>query len=80
MISSPAHTILYSYRIQIYHLLTHIVRAKELKISDAANKAARYCQDEAPVRYEEEEEQPQVVSLVDSYNVMPVRADILLTR
>ena len=51
-----------------------------MKISDAANKAARYCQDEAPVRYEEEEEQPQVVSLVDSYNVMPVRADILLTR
>ena len=46
---------------------------QELKIAENANKAGRYCQEEQnSIRYEEDLEQPQVVSLVDSYNVMAV--------
>ena len=46
---------------------------QELKIAENANKAGRYCQEEQnSIRYEEDLDQPQVVSLVDSYNVMAV--------
>ena len=46
---------------------------QELKIAENAHKAARYCQEEeSSIRYEEDLEQPQVVSLVDTYNVMAV--------
>ena len=47
---------------------------QELKIAENANKAGRYCQeDQNSIRYEEDLDQPQVVSLVDSYNVLAVR-------
>ena len=46
---------------------------QELKIAENANKAGRYCQEEQnSIRYEEDLDQPQVVSLVDSYNVLAV--------
>ena len=48
---------------------------QELKIAENANKAARYCQEETSIRYEEDLDQPKVVSLVDTYNVKAVSLD-----
>ena len=47
---------------------------QELKISDDPGKAARYCDDDNGIHYEEDVSGPHVVSLVSDYNVMPVSA------